>query len=45
MTDVREAMPALEERAAGYRAAMRELRSPEKIISDFTTQVEGIESR
>lgn len=41
--DVREAMPFLQERAAGYRAAIRELRSPAKIVGDFTEQVKSIE--
>jgi hypothetical protein len=43
--DVFQAMPVLEERAAGYRAVMRELRSPARIIRDLTAEIRGIERR
>jgi len=41
--EVCQAAPVLEERAAGYRAAMRELRSPARIIKEFSAVVRSIE--
>ena len=38
LADVRQSMPELAERATAYRAAMRELRSPARIVMDFVTQ-------
>jgi len=38
LADVRQSMPELAERATAYRAAMRELRSPARIVIDFVTQ-------
>lgn len=43
LRDVYQPIPALEERAAGYRAAMRDLRSPARIIREFTAEVRSIE--
>ncbi|TGQ01448.1 MULTISPECIES: hypothetical protein [unclassified Mesorhizobium] len=45
LKDLWQPMRELEERAAGYRAAMRELRSPARIIRDFTAEVRGIEGK
>jgi hypothetical protein len=36
--DLRQPIGKLAERAAAYRAAMRELRSPARIIDDFIAQ-------
>ena len=45
LRDVSQPIKALEERATGYRAAMRELRSPPRIIGDFCAEVRSMERR
>lgn len=42
LRDVCQAMPTLEERAAGYRAAMRELRAPARIVRDLVAEIRSI---
>ena len=41
VADIREALSALERRAAAYRSAMRALRAPERIVADFVAQATG----
>ena len=42
VTDLRQPMSKLEERASAYRQAMRELRSPSRIVEKFIAQVSAV---
>ncbi|WP_201413288.1 hypothetical protein [Mesorhizobium sp. J8] len=42
LSDLREPILGLENRAAAYRDAMRELRSPQRIVGEFTAQASAI---
>ena len=42
VSDLREPILGLEERAAAYRDAMRELRSPSRIVGEFVAQASAI---